>query len=212
MRQPHHASCFLMIWDYSQGMLGVDIVNAISKNTGRTAIIMLMLSLACTPLNTVFGFRQALTVRKSLGLWAFPYASLHLLDFVGLIMPSTWALSPRMRRWKSPTLWPALLSLFILLPLAITSTRGWMKRLGRNWKRLHKFVYAAGVLTVLHFFWQAKVAERWEPLLYGLGLALLLMARASPVRRWIAPTRTMLTRRHAPAPRVKVERMTTPVQ
>ena len=73
----------LMIWDYSQGVLGVDIVNAINNRTGRTAFILLMLSLACTPLNTVFGFRQALTVRKSLGLWAFAYALLHLLHVVG---------------------------------------------------------------------------------------------------------------------------------
>ena len=68
-----------------------------------------------------------------------------------------------------------------------------MRRLGRNWKRLHKLVYAAGVLAVLHFLWQAKAAERWEPLLYGLALALLLLVRIPVVRRRIVALRTRLT-------------------
>ena len=70
----------LMIWEYNQGTLGIDIVNAINNRTGRTAIILLMASLACTPLNILFGWRQVLTLRKSLGLWAFFYALLHLLN------------------------------------------------------------------------------------------------------------------------------------
>ena len=68
-----------------------------------------------------------------------------------------------------------------------------MRRLGRNWKRLHKFVYAAGLLAVLHFLWQAKAAERWEPLLYGLALALLLLVRIPLVRKRIVALRTRLT-------------------
>ena len=74
----------LMVWEYNQGTLGIDIVNAINNRTGRAAIILLMASLACTPLNILFGWRQVLTLRKSLGLWAFAYALLHLLNFVGL--------------------------------------------------------------------------------------------------------------------------------
>jgi methionine sulfoxide reductase heme-binding subunit len=180
----------LMGWDYSQGTLGVDIVNSINNRTGRTSIILLMLSLACTPLNTLFGFRQALTVRKSLGLWAFAYAVLHLLNFLALDYAFDLNFILQDAALEKPYIIAGLLSLLILLPLAITSTRGWMKRLGRNWKRLHKLAYAAGVLAVLHFLWQAKAAERWEPLLYGLLLGLLLLVRVPPVRRWIAALRS----------------------
>lgn len=176
----------LMTWDYSQGALGVDIVNSINNRTGRTAIILLMLSLACTPLNTLFGFRRALTVRKSLGLWAFAYAVLHLLNFLTLDYAFDLNFMLQDAALEKPYIIAGLLSLLILAPLATTSTRGWMKRLGRNWKRLHRLAYAAGMLAVLHFLWQAKAAERWEPLLYGLLLGLLLLVRLPPVRRWSA--------------------------
>ena len=114
-------------------------------------------------------------MRKALGLYAFLYASLHLLNFVGLDYGFDLGFIAQDALLDKPYILAGLLALLILLPLAITSTRGWMKRLGRNWKRLHQLVYGAGVLAVLHFFWQAKVAERWEPLLYGLALALLLI-------------------------------------
>jgi sulfoxide reductase heme-binding subunit YedZ len=77
-----------------------------------------------------------------------------------------------------------------MAPLAITSTKGWMKRLGRNWKKLHYAAYVIAVLVIFHFLWQAKAAERLEPLLYGLGLALLLIVRIPAVRRSIARLRS----------------------
>lgn len=195
------APLLLMLWEYSQGVLGVDIVNAINNRTGRTAIILLMLSLACTPLNILFGWRLPSTVRKSLGLWAFAYALLHLLNFVGLDYAFDLNFLLQDAVLQKPYILAGLLALLILVPLAITSTRGWMKRLGRNWKRLHQFVYAAGVLAVLHFFWQAKAAERWEPLLYGLGLGLLLLVRVPAVRRRLAALRAPAGKRTTgPAP------------
>ena len=197
-----------LVWGFTQESLGVDPINTINNVSGRAAIVLLLLSLACTPANVVFGFRQALTLRKALGLYAFLYASLHLLNFVGLDYGFDLGFIAQDALLDKPYILAGSLALLILLPLAITSTRGWMKRLGRNWKRLHQLVYGAGVLAVLHFFWQAKVAERWEPLLYGLALALLLTVRVPPVRRWIARTRTTLTKRQAPASQAKVERMT----
>jgi sulfoxide reductase heme-binding subunit YedZ len=93
------------------------------------------------------------------------------------------------------------LALLILTPLAITSTRGWMRRLGRNWKRLHQLVYVAGALAVLHFLWQAKAAERGEPLIYAAVLALLLLMRTPPVRRWLVAQRTHFKRHKSPLQR-----------
>jgi len=149
-----------LAWNGWHGALGVDPVNTINNLSGRAALIVLFLSLACTPLNTIFGFRRALTVRKSLGLIAFAYASLHLLNFV---------------------------------------TRAGMRRLGKNWKRLHRFVYVAGVLVGLHFLWQAKATERWEPLVYAAILALLLFVRIPAVRQWLVTQRKRLTGRATPA-------------
>ncbi len=182
-----------LLRDFIQDNLGVDPINTINNATGRTAIALLLLSLAATPANTIFGFRRGLTVRKSLGLWAFVYASFHLLNFVGLDYGFDLQFLLQDALLEKPYILAGLAALLILLPLAITSTRGWMRRLGRNWKRLHKFVYAAGVLAVLHFLWQAKAAERWEPLLYGLALALLLFVRIPAVRHRIVALRTRLT-------------------
>jgi sulfoxide reductase heme-binding subunit YedZ len=198
-----------MVWEYFQGTLGIDIVNAINNRTGRTAVILLMASLACTPLNILFGWRQVLTLRKSLGLWAFAYALLHLLNFVGLDYAFNVGQIFQDAILSKPYILAGLLSLLILIPLAVTSTRGAMRRLGRNWKRLHRLAYAAGVLAILHFLWQAKAAERWEPLLYAGVLALLLFVRIPNVRHAIvrfreriglrSPTDKAVTLKTAPA-------------
>jgi sulfoxide reductase heme-binding subunit YedZ len=182
----------LMVWEYSIGTLGIDIVNAINNRTGRAAVMLLIASLACTPLNILFGWRQVLTLRKSLGLWAFFYALLHLLNYIGLDYAFNVQQILQDAVLSKPYVLAGLASLLILIPLAITSTRGWMQRLGRNWKRLHQLAYAAGVFAVLHFLWQAKAAERWEPLLYALGLGLLLFLRLPAVRHAIVRWRTGL--------------------
>ncbi len=180
----------LMVWDYSQGVLGIDPVNAINNRTGRTAIILLFASLACTPLNILFGWRQVLGLRKSLGLWAVGYAGLHLLNFVGLDYAFNLGQIMQDAVLDKPYILAGLAALLLLIPLAATSTRGWMRRLGKNWKRLHRLAYAAGVLALLHFLWQAKAAERSEPLIYAVVLGGLLAVRIPPVRRALAQRRT----------------------
>lgn len=185
-------------WRFWQGTLGVDPVNTINNETGRAALVVLFLSLACTPLNIIFGVRRVLTVRKSLGLIAFVYAALHLANFVGLDYAFAFDLILHDAVLTMPYIVAGGLALLILTPLAITSTRGWMRRLGRNWKRLHRLVYAAGMLAVLHFLWQAKAAEREEPLIYAAVLALLLFVRVPPVRRWLVMQRMRFTRQKAP--------------
>ena len=192
----------LMIWDYSQGVLGIDPVNAINNRTGRTAIILLFASLACTPLNILFGWRQVLGLRKSLGLWAVGYAGLHLLNFVGLDYAFNFGQIMQDAVLDKPYILAGLAALLALIPLAATSTRGWMRRLGKNWKRLHRLAYAAGVLALLHFLWQAKAAERWEPLIYAVVLGTLLAVRIPPVRRALAHRRTNAAPAH-PASRTR---------
>lgn len=183
----------LMLWDYSRDTLGVDPFNAINNRTGRAAIILLFASLACTPLNILFGWRQVLALRKALGLWAFAYAVLHLLNYVVLDYFFNFSQMFEDAVFNKPYIVAGLSALIVLIALAITSTRGWMRRLGRNWKRLHRLVYAAGVLALLHFLWQAKAAERTEPLIYAAVLAFMLAVRIPPVRRAIVRLRTQLT-------------------
>ena len=187
-----------LAWRALAGTLGVDPVNTINNVSGRAAMITLFLSLACTPLNTIFGWRQVLTVRKSLGLIAFAYASLHLLNYIGLDYGFDWSLIAQDAILDKPYILAGSAALVLLIPLAITSTRGWMRRLGRNWKRLHRLVYVVGVLVVLHFLWQAKAVERWEPLLYAGVLALLLVVRVPSLRAWFAARRAGRSARVVP--------------
>jgi sulfoxide reductase heme-binding subunit YedZ len=185
-------------WRAWQGALGVDPVNTINNETGRAALIVLFLGLACTPLNIIFGLRTASALRKPLGLIAFIYAALHLTNFVALDYAFAFDLILHDAVLTMPYILAGSLALLILTALAITSTRGWMRRLGRKWKRLHRLVYAAGMLAVLHFLWQAKAAEREEPLIYAAVLALLLLVRTPPVRRWLVVQRTRFTNQKPP--------------
>lgn len=173
---------------YATDSLGVDPVAELTARTGTAALVTLMLSLACTPLNILFGWRQALTVRKSLGLWAFGYALLHLWVFLGLDYGLEWRFIWQDALLEKRFIFVGFLALLILLPLALTSTKGWMRRLGRNWKRLHQLVYLAGVLAVLHYFILVKL-DKTEPLIYAGVLALLLALRLPPVRRQVTRLR-----------------------
>lgn len=177
----------LLGWGYGQGSW-IDPISETTSRTGSAAILMLVLSLACTPVNTLFGFRQAVTARKPLGLYAFLYAALHLLNFIGLDYGFNLQAFLADALLQKRFMIVGFSAFLILLPLAITSTKGWMKRLGRNWKRLHQLVYAAGIFAVLHYLWLVKI-DITKPLLYGGILALLLVLRLPLVRRWISGLR-----------------------
>ena len=162
----------------------IDPIAETTSRTGSAAILLLVLSLACTPLNTVFGFRPVLTARKPLGLYAFLYASLHLLNFIGLDYGFDYQAFFDDALLQKRFMIVGFSAFLILLPLAITSTKGWMKRLGRNWKRLHQLVYVAGIFAVLHYLWLVKIDITW-PVIYGAILAILLVLRLPVIRRWI---------------------------
>jgi sulfoxide reductase heme-binding subunit YedZ len=179
-----------MGWRYSQGLFLVDPVREITTITGKTALILLVLSLACAPFSTVFGFKRVLRVRRALGLYAFLYAGLHFLTFVGLDYGFDVDLLGR-AIFDQRYVLVGFASGLILLVLALTSTKGWQKRLGRNWKRLHRLGYLAGVLAVVHFLWLVKDIR--EPLRYGVVLALLLVLRVPRVRQAVSRVRRRIT-------------------
>jgi sulfoxide reductase heme-binding subunit YedZ len=177
-----------LLWDYWFDNLTVNPIQDITFRTGKPALILLTLSLACTPVNTLFGFKQALPLRKPLGLYAFMYVSLHFLIFIGLDYGFDWGLLYEAIFEKRYAL-VGFAAFLILLPLAVTSTQGWMRRLGKNWKRLHRWVYLAGILAVIHYVWLVKSDIR-EPLLYGATVALLLILRLPAVRKAVTHFRS----------------------
>lgn len=176
----------VMIWNLMHNDLTVDPIRGILLWTGKTALTLLILSLACTPFNTL-GFRSALRVRRALGLYAFGYVVIHLFTFVVI----DYGLEAQLiygALFEKPYALVGFASFLILLPSALTSTTGWMKRLGQLWKRVHQFVYLAALLAIVHFVWLVKLDVR-EPLLYGAIVVALLAIRLTPIRHLIGRLR-----------------------
>lgn len=182
----------VLVWDYWQGGLSVNPIQDVTLRTGKYALILLVLSLACTPINSVFGYKPVLRLRRPLGLYAFMYVAIHLLIFVGLDYGFDLALIREAILEKRYAL-VGFTAFLILLPLVVTSTKGWMRRLGRLWKRLHRWVYLAALLAVLHFVWLVKSDIR-EPLLFGAVVVILLVLRIPRVRRSVSYFRSWLKR------------------
>jgi sulfoxide reductase heme-binding subunit YedZ len=171
----------LMVWDYFQSNLTINPIQELTLRTGKTALILLVLSLACTPLNIIFGWKEVNRVRRPLGLYAFMYAALHYLIYIGLDYGFNFKLIVAELSQKRYVLVGFTAGL-ILSALAITSTKGWQKRLKRNWKKLHTFVYLAGILVVVHYTWLVKSDIR-EPLIYGAVVLVLLVVRIPYIRK-----------------------------
>ena len=171
----------VMVWGYARGQLSANPIREITLRTGKAALVLLVLSLAVTPIHVLFGIRPVQKLRRPLGLYAFLYASLHGLTFVGLDYGFNLGLLLQEVLQKR-FVQAGILAFLLLLPLAITSTRGWMRRLGKNWKRLHRLVYLAALAVVVHFVWLAKGDVR-EPLAYGAVVVALLIVRFPPIRK-----------------------------
>ncbi len=172
----------LLVLDGLFGGLTANPIQAITQRTGRYALLLLIFSLACTPFKIFFGLNQLLAMRRPLGLYAFFYACLHFLIFSVL----DYGLDLKLivseildRRF----ILVGAAALIILTTLAITSFPYWQKRLGKRWKPLHRSVYLAAPLVVLHYIWAVKgnlfslQGNLGLPLLYGLVVIILLLAR-----------------------------------
>lgn len=187
----HLAWQFIEVWHTGSDALGADPVAEVEHRLGLWALRLLMATLAMTPLRQLTGQPVLLRFRRMLGLYAFAYATLHLSAYLVLDLRGYWA-QVFEEIAKRPYITVGFAAWLLLVPLAVTSTRGWIRRLGRNWARLHKLVYVIGVLAVLHFWWLVKSDVR-EPLLYAAILATLLGWRAWAWlrrRRGVSATRT----------------------
>lgn len=180
--------------DFITGNISPNPIQELEQRTGRHAITLLVLSLACTPLNTIFKWPELIKRRRALGLYAFMYASIHVMIFVDLDYGLAWSLIVQ-TIFEKPYIVVGVISFLLLMPLAFTSFNIWKRRLKKNWKRIHQMIYLIAPLAVLHYAWGKKgdfFALRGEiilPLIYGLVVLLLLVFRIPQVRRVIASLR-----------------------
>jgi sulfoxide reductase heme-binding subunit YedZ len=176
-----------LAWDIWQGSLGADPIADITHRTGDWALRFVLLALAVTPLRKITGWTPLARFRRMIGLYAFFYATMHFLTYLVLDLGGYWAqiLEDIVKR---PYITVGFLAWLGLVPLALTSTQGMIRRLGRRWAQLHRIVYAIGVLGVLHYLWLVK-ADLREPLMYAGILAVLLVVRIPAVARRISRKR-----------------------
>lgn len=184
----------LLLLDLLTGNLSVNPIQELEQRTGRHAITLLVLSLACTPLNTLFKWPELLKRRRALGLYAFMYATIHVLIFLHLDYGLAWSLIAQ-TIFEKPFIIMGVISFILLIPLAWTSFDIWKKRLGKTWKRIHQMIYLIAPLVVLHYAWSKKgdffalQGEIVRPLIYGLIVVLFLIMRIPQVRKAVASLR-----------------------
>lgn len=157
------------------GNLGVNPAETIQLETGRWALKFLLISLAITPLRRITGWNLLIQYRRMLGLFAFFYATLHFLSYWSFDLNFAFAkmIGDVLKR---PFIALGFAAFLLLVPLALTSTKGWIRRLGKTWALLHRLVYLAALLAVVHFIWKVKVFTG-DPVLYAAFLAVLLAFR-----------------------------------
>jgi sulfoxide reductase heme-binding subunit YedZ len=187
----------LIAFDIAANRLGANPLQAIQQRTGRAAITLLVLSLACTPLSNLLGVRELIKRSRTLGLYAFLAAFLHILIFLDLDNGLAWDFFAQTVAQK-PYILFGMATFLMLIPLAVTSFDIWKVRLGRNWKRLHQLVYLIAPIAVLHYALSKKgdifslQGDIVRPLVYALIIVLLLVLRLPFIRRFIADRRNRL--------------------
>jgi methionine sulfoxide reductase heme-binding subunit len=170
------APALWLLYAAISGGLSPNPIEDVTHATGRWALRLLLVTLAITPLRRLTGINELIRVRRMLGLFAFFYASLHLLTYVALdqffALDAIWDDIA-----KRPYVTVGFLGYVLMVPLAITSTAGWIRRLGgRRWQQLHRLAYVSAIAGVLHFLWLVK-ADTSRPLRYAAVLAALLGLR-----------------------------------
>jgi sulfoxide reductase heme-binding subunit YedZ len=164
-----------LVYAFFTDNLSANPIDYITDTTGLSALTCLVVTLAVTPLRRLTGWNDLIKLRRMLGLFAFFYACLHL---------TTWAVIDQFFNVsgmaadivKRPWVTIGMTTFLLLLPLAVTSTAGWIRRLGKRWLQLHRLIYVAGITAVIHFWWVVKADFR-EPRLFALALAILLSFR-----------------------------------
>lgn len=169
------------------GTLGVNPAETIQLQTGRWALKFLFISLAVTPIRRLTGWNVVIQFRRMLGLFAFFYATLHFASYFAFDL--NFAIDTMVTDvLKRPFIALGFTAFLLLIPLAVTSTRGWIRRLGKKWTQLHRLVYVAATLATIHFAWKVKVFTG-DPVRYAAVLVVLLGFRVVWQLREVRKTR-----------------------
>lgn len=208
----------MLVWDTPNSsritIFSSDLARSVVTFSGKVALILLTLSLACTPAASIFGFRKAVTVRKSLGLWTVGFALFHALFLIGNkaifydvnAWQNIWSTVQHafvFNTWgKMPYARAGVFAFTLLIPLALTSNRLAMRLLKKNWKRLHRLVYLVAALAIWHYLWRTYHLSKWgiptssevsvnwwQPLLFTTIVAMLLLVRIPKIRSVIKKRR-----------------------
>jgi methionine sulfoxide reductase heme-binding subunit len=157
------------------GWLGVNPIEKLTHVTGMTTLVLLLLTLSITPLRRWTGWNPIIRLRRPMGLFAFFYAVVHFSIWFAfdMVFNVTWMVEDILERRYITVGMAALLA---LTPLAVTSTKGWIRRLGKRWAKLHRGAYLATALGVIHYFWLVKADTRL-PIFLGVCLSILLVVR-----------------------------------
>ena len=155
--------------------LGANPLEAVIRGLGDWGLRILLITLLISPLRRLLNWPQILRTRRMLGVYAYFYVVLHLVGYLWFDQFFDWE-----EIWfdivERPFITVGMIAVVLLTPLAITSTKGMIRRLGKNWKRLHMLVYPISILAIVHFFWMVKLDLR-EPIIYSVLLAVLLGER-----------------------------------
>ena len=185
-----------LVWKLTQQNLGANPVDVITRSTGKWTLTFLLITLTISPVRKLAGMPWLIKFRRMLGLFAFFYGSLHLMTFVWLdksfdVQAMLHDIVKRKFITAGMTAWACM------LPLAITSTTGWIRRLGgKRWQKLHRLIYLSAAAGVVHFIWLVK-ADLRRPLTYGAILAVLLAYRLTT---WLLSRQKAKTNSRQPAP------------
>ncbi len=177
-----------LLWKGLHDGLGANPIEVITHSTGDWTLILVLTTLAINPLRRLTRQYWLIGLRRMVGLFAFFYAVLHFLTYTWL--DKFFDLHEMLKDIaKRPFITVGFSAFVLLIPLALTSTKGWIRRLGgKNWQRLHRLIYATGILGVIHYLWLVKADIR-KPLEYGSVLSVLLLYR---IVVWVVEMRRRL--------------------
>ena len=185
----HLAALLPLVWLYYGAVtdaIGADPVERVIHFTGVGALNVLLISLLITPVAKYKKWPVLLKFRRLIGLWAFTYALLHLLNFIAFELQFDFALLLD-EIIKRPYITVGMVAFVILFALAVTSFAKVKRKMGKSWQQLHNWVYLGAILIAIHFYWSVK-SEIIEPSLYIIAVCFLLYLRRDKIKRWIKIT------------------------
>ncbi len=185
-----------LVYNAFWGDLGVNPVETITNYTGIWTLRFIVITMAISPLRWLTGFNPLILFRRMTGLFAFFYGSLHFMTYFildhSLVFAGVWD-----DVVKRPYITAGFTAFVLMIPLALTSTQGWIRRMGgRKWNLLHRLVYITAIGAVLHYFWKVKL-DTTNPMYYALIVGVLLAARVWHHARKAAPAARMPVRGEA---------------